>query len=165
MIDRIQTLIQALRQELQEYGEMLALLDRQQEMVMHRAAQEVFQTISLIQSQSATIQAARARRESLRRSLAEDSRLPGDSTFNVLTPALPAEYRPLVSALVEENNALLIRVQQRARQNHLLLSRSVEFMQNFMNTLFPARETLVYNGRGNAESHALTLRPFYQGVG
>ena len=33
---------------------------------------------------------------------------------------------------MRENNELLVRVQQRARQNHLLLSRSVEMMQRFI---------------------------------
>jgi len=42
MIESLQNLINALRRELQEYGEMLALLDRQQQLVMARAADEVF---------------------------------------------------------------------------------------------------------------------------
>jgi len=60
-----------------------------------------------------------------------------DITFASLVPQLPPDYRPLVGALVEENNHLLVRVQQRARQNHLLLSRSLEMMQSFLNTLMP----------------------------
>ncbi len=55
----------------------------------------------------------------------------------MLIPLLPADYRPLVQALVDENNELLVRVRQRARQNHLLLSRSVELMQGLLNTLLP----------------------------
>ncbi len=45
---------------------MLALLDRQQQSVMARAAEEVFQSIGLIQAQGSTIQNARARREECR---------------------------------------------------------------------------------------------------
>ncbi len=42
-----------------------------------------------------------------------------------------------MQALVQENNELLVRVQQRARQNHLLLLRSLELMQKLINSLFP----------------------------
>ena len=50
-------------------------------------------------------------------------------------PQLPAAYRPLVTALVQENNHLLARVRSRARQNHLLLSRAVEMMSRFINSV------------------------------
>ena len=62
MIDRIVTLINALREELGEYGEMLALLDRQQQQVIARAADEVFQSIGMIKAQGMAIQHARTRR-------------------------------------------------------------------------------------------------------
>ena len=70
MIQHIQHLIGALREELQEYGEMLALLDRQHQLIMVRAAEEVYQSISTIQAQGSAIQEARAAREKWRRSLA-----------------------------------------------------------------------------------------------
>ena len=57
------------------------------------------------------------------------------AAFADLIPLLPADYRPLLQALVEENNELLVRVRQRARQNHLMLRRSVELMQELLNTL------------------------------
>jgi hypothetical protein len=57
--DSLEPLITALREELQQYGEMLALLDRQQEQVKARAAAEIFQSISLIQAQATAIQSAR----------------------------------------------------------------------------------------------------------
>jgi flagellar biosynthesis/type III secretory pathway chaperone len=66
---------------------------------------------------------------------------------------------------VDENNELLTRIQQRARQNHLLLSRSLELMQGLMDSLLPSREVRVYNGRGNMQVHAPADRSFYQGVG
>ena len=53
--------------------------------------------------------------------------------FAEIIPQLPEAYRPLIESLVDENNSLLQRVQQRARQNHLVLSRSVELMQDFLN--------------------------------
>ena len=55
-----------MREELQNYGEMLALLDRQQEQVKARSAAEIFQSISLIQAQAAAIQGARQQRDDCR---------------------------------------------------------------------------------------------------
>ena len=51
MIKSIKILIEALREELQHYGEMLALLDLQQSHLVARAASVVFQSISLIKAQ------------------------------------------------------------------------------------------------------------------
>lgn len=165
MIEHLQTLIQALREELQQYGEMLALLDHQQDLVVARAAEELFRSISAIQNQAAVIQRARAVRDEHRQSIASALVQPADTGFTTLIPLLPADYQPLMQALVLENNQLLYRVQQRAHQNHLLLSRSLELMQRFMSTLFPSRETLVYNDHGNRQIFSLPARPLYEAVG
>jgi flagellar biosynthesis/type III secretory pathway chaperone len=165
MIQQIQDLIESLREELQQYGEMLALLDRQQDLVVARAAGDVFQLVRVLQNQSAVIQQARSRREGSRRSLARSLAQTDASTFATLLPLLPADYRPLVKALVDENNALLARIQQRTRQNHLLLSRSVEFMQDLINSLLPGREMRVYDGHGKKDAHPLAKASFYEAVG
>src|SRR5438874_1768148 len=133
----LQQLIEALRNELQQYGEILALLDRQQEVVMLQGADHILQSISAIDSQSAAIQAARANRQLAQRNLAETLKQPLDSAFADLIPLVPEHYRPLVSALVQENNELLQRVRQRAQQNHSLLRHSVDMMQRFITSLCP----------------------------
>lgn len=149
MIDTIHRLIAALRDELQNYGEMLALLDRQKSYILDRATPDVFQSISVIKAQSEAIQGARDHREECRRATAGEAEQPEESSFAELIPVLPAEYQPLLKALVDENNQLLTRIRQRARQNHLLLHRSVELMQGVINTLFPPRPVSVYNGNGD----------------
>jgi len=75
--------------------------------------------------------------------------LPADGTFHELLPLLSDEYRPLVQALVHEVNQCLGRVQQRTRQNYLLLSRSVEMIQRFIATLFPANGVTTYASDGH----------------
>jgi flagellar biosynthesis/type III secretory pathway chaperone len=165
MNDSIVTLVNALREELSEYGEMLALLDRQQQQVIARSADEVFQSIGLIRTQGVAIQNARARREQCRARVAKQLQRAETISFAELIPLMPADYRPLIKALVDENNELLVRVRQRARQNHLLLSRTMELMQTLINTLFPSREMRVYNGLGAMNVHGLPTRPFYEAVG
>jgi flagellar biosynthesis/type III secretory pathway chaperone len=164
MTDTLQRLITALREELTQYGEMLALLDQQQEHAIHRHADEMFLSITTTQNQAAVIQEARRAREACRRETARETGLPDSATFAELLPLLPEDFRPLLRSLVDENNSLLLRIQQRARQNHLLLSRSVELMQQFLGMLFPARETGVYDERGQRQA-GLAAPPLYEAVG
>jgi flagellar biosynthesis/type III secretory pathway chaperone len=135
MINFLVKLIESLRDELKNYGEMLALLDRQQEFLLTRAVNEVSQSITLVTSQGAAIHEARERRERCRRDVAGVAGKREDISFADLIPDLPSDYQPLLKALVDENNELLSRVRRRARQNHLMLKRSVELMQQVLNSL------------------------------
>jgi flagellar biosynthesis/type III secretory pathway chaperone len=165
MKDLLQNLIEALREELKEYGEMLALLDQQQEMVIHRRTQDLVQCVSAINAQAETIAVARRERQQRHRDITLKLNLPEDTSFVSLLPNLPPEYRPLVQALVQENNELLVRVQQRARQNHLLLSRAVELMQRFLGTLFPGGQPTTYNDAGHVLKGDLPQRSVYDAIG
>ncbi len=161
MLDSLKKLIEALRDELQNYGEMLVLLDRQQEYLMTRAANEVSQSISLVQAQGMAIQNARARREDCRRDVAQVAGQSDDASFADLIPLAPADYQPLLKALVDENNELLFRVRRRARQNHLMLKRSVELMQQVLNSLCPSSQAPVDNGQ-DQWPHRLQAAPELQ---
>ncbi len=165
MTESIEKLVAALREELQHYGEMLALLEQQQQHAINRAADEMLVATTVIQNQAQVMQAARRDREKCQRELARELAILESSTFVEIFGLLPAAYRPLVESLVDENNSLLQQVQQKVRQNHLLLSRSVELMQQFLSALLPARETQVYNGQGSRETHALPSPPLYEAVG
>lgn len=165
MIPHLERLIAGLRDELQQYGEMLALLDREQELVIQRASAELFETVGSIQMQAAVIQQARARREEDRMALARALRQPDDATLTALIPQIPSDYQPLVEALIRENNQLLVRVQQRARQNHLLLTRSLELMQRFISTLFPSRDTQMYDDHGQRPLRHPMVPARYEAVG
>jgi len=165
MNDSTEELVSALREELKHYGEMLALLERQQNSIMTRAAHEVFQSISIIKVQTDALQTARASREECRRLIAEKMAQAPDISFADLIAGLPEEYRPLLKALVDENNQLLVRVRQRARQNHLLLHRSVELMQGVINALIPTRSTSVYTDRGDLAVGGCPTRRLCNAVG
>ncbi len=165
MITSIKPLIDALRDELQNYGEMLALLDRQQEHLIAREVSEVFQSISLIKAQGAAILQSRLRREACRRAVAQECAQPPEAAFSKLIPLLPADYQPLLRALVDENNELLLRVGRRARQNHLMLRRSVELMRDLLHTLLPSRQGSVYDGNGSRSNGDAAPSRFYEAVG
>ena len=62
--------IDALRNELQQYGEMLALLEAQQESFAQHEPGPLLNSISALETQSAAIEAARRIRETHQRQLA-----------------------------------------------------------------------------------------------
>jgi hypothetical protein len=135
MIVDLQNVIQALRNELHQYGEMLALLEQQQHLAQHSGTEEILRSISHINHQSSSIQLARERRKSAQRHLAATLQQSETATFSTLIPMLPNSYQPMVSALVQENHELLGRVRERAQANQLLLRRALELMQRFITTL------------------------------
>jgi flagellar biosynthesis/type III secretory pathway chaperone len=165
MTEPLENLIGGLREELTQYGEMLALLEQQQESAIHRKTDEMYAATLAIQNQATVMQTVRQSREQRQRVLARELQIVETSTFVELIPLAPASHRPLLQSLVDENNRLLQQVQHRARQNHLVLSRSVELMQQFLGTLFPARETQVYNEHGSKQLHTLPSPPLYEAIG
>jgi flagellar biosynthesis/type III secretory pathway chaperone len=161
----LSNLIEALREELTQYGELLALLDHQQEVVILRHTPDLLQSVTAINAQVETVQAARREREQHQRHVAQQLNLEEKAAFAEILPELPRDYRPLVQALVQENNELLVRVHQRARQNHLLLSRAVELMQRFINALFPGASPALYNEAGRLPTGGLPRSSLHEYIG
>lgn len=135
MTTLVRQLIEALRQELQQYGEMLALLEQQQ--VSRRGAEEILRSLSAINAQMEVIQSVREQCQAARRRLAENLEQPADCGFSRLIPLVPEPYRVLVDALVRENQELLARVRDQAEQNQALLGRSLCSMRRFITAFAP----------------------------
>ena len=134
MTATLEPVIEALRNELQQYGEMLALLEAQQQAVSQRQSGLVLNSVPAIEAQGSIIQDARRTSETHQRQLAWALGRPEGVPFQDLLPLLPGEYRPLISALVQEINQLLGRVREFAEQNHSQLLRSLELMDRFLVT-------------------------------
>ena len=164
MIEFVEKLVSALREELQQYGEMLARLDDQQELVMRRQPVALLESIPQVQTQSATLTQVREARLGAMKALCTMLRLPIETTFKDLLPHIPTDYRPLLEALVQENNELLQRIHQRARQNHILLSRTVESMQHVINSLGIHRPTATYDDSGAVFSAPSARPALYEAV-
>lgn len=165
MNELLPNLIEALRDELKHYGEMLALLDQQQTLVMRRQTIELPENVNSVNAQAAVIAGARQEREQRQRQIARSLAIPENVGITVLIPQLPADYQPLIGALVAENNELLTRVQNRARQNHLLLSHCVDLMQQLIHSIFPAAHPVTYNDAGRLPVSEMSSRSLYQAVG
>ena len=132
---------------------------------MLRQTTGLLQVVSAVNAQSETLQAVRLEREQRRRHLARTLFLDQDCSFKELIPRLEANCQPLVQALVQENNELLVRIQQRARQNHLLLSRAVELMQRFIDSLLPGSGPATYRGDGQVLAGAIIQHKLYDALG
>jgi len=152
MNEFIEQLIGALREELQQYGELLALLEQQQQLVIQRSSAALLDNLAAINAQTSVIQVARRQREQFQRQLSTSLQLPADATFARLLGVVPEPQRGLVAALVEEINRCLRRVKEQSRQNHVLLRCSVEMMHRFMGMLFPASFVTTYNHAGKASA-------------
>lgn len=151
----LETLITTLREELTQYGELLALLEQQQDLIVSRSAEGLLENLGAINAQVPVVAAARQHRDQLRKDLASAMGQPTTFSFRQLLVLIPSEYKPLLEALVEEINDLLIRSQQRLRQNHLLLSRSLDLMQQMIFSLFPSSGGQTYNQMGAVKSAAM----------
>ncbi len=149
MNDALNNLIAALREEMTQYGELLALMQEQQELIINRSANELLINLHDVNQQVEKIGTHREQREAARRVLVQSVGGTEDTTFKQMTALLPEEYQPLLNALVEEINQLLQRIQTWVKQNHLLLKRSLDLMSKIMNTIFPTSSAAAQTyGRG-----------------
>lgn len=164
MTEHLQNFIESLREELRQYGELLALLDSQQGQVVRHEADALLETVQAINGQGNSIQVARRERAQRQRDLAQSFDLPADARIATLLPFLSQSHRPLIRALIEESNQLLVRVRQRARQNHILLSRSLELMEKFINS-FCASSPPTYSETGTVKTPLVSRRGLYEGIG
>jgi flagellar biosynthesis/type III secretory pathway chaperone len=165
MNDLLHNLIESLREELKQYGEMLAVLELQQDTVVQRHVNDLLQNVASVNAQAEVIAAVRREREQHQRNVARQLDLNEEATFAAIIPLLPLNYRPLVEALVQENNELLVRVHHRTRQNHLLLSHAVELMQQLISAIFPGGGPKTYDSTGRLPVRNLPQHSLYESVG
>jgi hypothetical protein len=112
----VNDLIDSLREELQQYGEMLARLDDAAANNHLDIAEDAPLWAKPLQEQEGLIEVALCRREQTNRRLARHLRLPEETGLPDIIPLLPRHYQLLVTALMDENKAVSARVQQRANQ-------------------------------------------------
>ena len=135
MIAILDQTVDALRNELQQCGEMLALLEAQGGFSMDRAQSPGLILLADVNAQGAILHSARGQREDYQRRLAWCLERPDRAALQELIPLMPDAYRPLVTALLRENLELLRRIRERAGLNHQMLRRSLDRMQSFIESL------------------------------
>ena len=138
MNEELKILITALREELTQYGEVLALMQEQQQFIINRSANELLLNLNVVNEQMEKVSVARNHREACRRALVATLGATEETTFRQMTEMLSPEVQPLLNALVEEINQLLQHIQKWLRQNHMLLKRSLDLMKQIMQGMFPS---------------------------
>lgn len=141
-------LADALRDEMQEYGELLALLGEQQEAIFGRNVEKVGEIDFKLELCATAIGRCRKEREDR---FAEVAKLVGASSEKTLSAMLsdfPAPLRPMFSALIGEINDLLDITRRKATQNKVLLGKTLETTREVLRALRPDAVADTYNNRG-----------------
>ena len=128
----LKDLIEALRGELQQYGEMLARFDDADANNMQPTAEEAQVRVKALQEQAGVVEMALRRREKVQRQFARYLCLPGGACLTDIIPLLPRQQQLLVRALMDENQELSVRVQRRANRKRQLPRRPLPRMEGWL---------------------------------
>jgi flagellar biosynthesis/type III secretory pathway chaperone len=143
-----QKIAECLRNELAEYGGLLAMFAEQQKCLFNREANEVLRISAAIEQQVRTLEQCRRQRESMVAEFAAANAEPPTATLTSLLPLIDNAARPLIQALIGEINHLLHRVRRTSRHNHTLLARAVEVHQDTLQHLRPQAFSKTYSQAG-----------------
>ena len=141
-------LVDLLREEVQEYGGLYNLLDRQQNEIFNREPELVLHTNVDIESHMAAMNTLRERREKQVKVMAERCDCDDTLTLTKMLPRFPDFIQPMLQALIDEVNAMVKRTRRKARQNYLLLSRTMEITQEALRMAEPDNFSKTYSRSG-----------------
>jgi flagellar biosynthesis/type III secretory pathway chaperone len=145
-----ETLVQSLRMELQEYGGLCVLLEKQQRAILDRDMPAYMELAEEIETQAAATSGLRAEREQQVREQAERIGVDAETELSVLIPRFPQEAQPLLRALVDEVRSLISKSNRRAKQNHMLLARALQYTWELLQQVSPQSQVKTYGAHGKA---------------
>jgi len=143
------SLVDILREEIQEYGGLFNLLDRQQDEIFQRDPEAVLKTNEEIEACMEGMGGLRERREEKVRQMAALCGCDSSLSLKQMLPFFPEFVRPMMEALVDEINQMVRRTRRKARQNFLLLSRTMELAQETLRALQPDSCSKTYTRKGS----------------
>jgi len=150
------SLVEALRAELQEYGALRNILDDQQKAIFSRDAQRVSEFNETLELQIAATAKLREAREAIQAELVAFHELPKGATVVELSKVFPEKGEPLLKALADQINEMITVLRRRSRQNQMLLARTCETMEQTLRFMRPEAFTKTYSAKGAV---ALQLGP------
>jgi hypothetical protein len=142
-------LIEALRRELQQYGEVLARFDDAAAYNTPGLEEAASVWVEAIRQQQGVLKLALRKRERAQRQLAHRLGLPEEASLTSIIPFLPGQHQALVRALADENKELSARVQQCANRKRQVLRHLLHLMESCF--AGPANQPVVQH----ATEHAL----------
>jgi hypothetical protein len=155
---QFQEIVAMLQNELQEYGGLLHLFDRQQKCIVHQDPTGFLDINVDVDEQIAKLSHCRIEREELVRQTALALGKSKDITLSALSHSFAAEHQPLLRALIDEINDLITRTQRRTRQNRMLLSQCVESARQLLAVSNPGAIPGTYGAHGQIRTQYNTDR-------
>jgi hypothetical protein len=155
---QFQEIVAMLQNELQEYGGLLHLFDRQQKCIVHQDPTGFLDINVDVDEQIAKLSHCRLGREELVRQTALALGKSKDITLSALSHSFAAEHQPLLRALIDEINDLITRTQRRTRQNRMLLSQCVESARQLLAVSNPGAIPGTYGAHGQIRTQYTTDR-------
>jgi flagellar biosynthesis/type III secretory pathway chaperone len=153
-----QEIVSMLQNELQEYGGLLHLFDRQQKCIVHQDPTGFLDINVDVDEQIAKLTHCRQIREDLVRRTATALGKPADITLTALSHSFAPEHQPLLRALIDEINDLITRTQRRTRQNRMLLAQCVESARQLLAIRNPGAIPGTYGAHGQIRTNITTDR-------
>lgn len=147
-----QEVVSALQFELQEYGGLLHLFDRQQQCIIHQDPAGFLDINVEVDEQIAKLTNCRQQRETLVSKVAVSLGKPADITLSALSNSFQLDHQPLLRALIDEINDLITRTQRRTRQNRMLLAQCVESARQLLNISNPGAIPGTYGAHGQIQT-------------
>jgi len=145
---QFQEIVALLQNELQEYGGLLHLFDRQQKCIVHQDPTGFLDINGDVDEQIAKLSYCRLEREELVRQTALALGKSNEITLSALSHSFAPEHQPLLRALIDEINDLITRTQRRTRQNRMLLSQCVESARQLLSISNPGAIPGTYGAHG-----------------
>ena len=141
-------LLQLLRDELQEYGGLVGLLNDQQDRILSRDPDALMHVNQSVRDQMEANQLLLSKRQGFVSELATNYGKDREASLSDLLPFFPAVTRPMFESIVEEINALIGNVRRKLDQNRRLLSRLTEVTDDLLTSLNPQMRTKTYDRVG-----------------
>lgn len=160
MITALEHVVESLRNELQQYGEMLALLEAQHGSLEAHEPSRAFNTAVALDAARVAVETARHQRQDAHRKLAWAAGRPDAPTFQALHDLAPRQYQVLVEALIQDINHAIAQVHERVVTNHSLLRRALDRTAQLLATISPQGDPALLAGERNssgADSSPVTI--------
>lgn len=147
-------LLDLLRNELQEYGGLIGLLNAQQQSILSRQSDSLLEINQSVQTQMEASQILQKRRQGYVSHLARNFGRSEKSTLSELIPHLPDVTQPMFESIIEEINSLISNVRRKVTQNQRLLARLLEVTDQILLASSPATHSPTYSKQGKVGSYS-----------
>jgi len=142
-------LLEILRDELQEYGGLIGLLNAQQQSILNRRPDSLLEINQTVQTQMEASQILQRKRQGFVHNLAESLGQPDSSSLSELVSHFPEVTQPMFLSIIDEINSLISQVRNKVEQNQRLLKRLTEVTDQILLVADPSGSSITYDAKGN----------------